>query len=107
MNQEKIGKFIAFKRKEKHLTQEQLAFQLGVSKNAVSKWERGICLMDISLLQDLSKILDISIVELLNGEKLDDEDSLQKSEESLNYVITISKKKVETYQRKIILSAFF
>lgn len=44
MNQEKIGKFISENRKKKHLTQEQLAEKLGVSKNAVSKWERGILL---------------------------------------------------------------
>ena len=50
MNQEKIGSFISKKRKEKKLTQEALAEKLNVSKNAVSKWERGICLMDMSLL---------------------------------------------------------
>ena len=42
MNQEKIGKFISKQRKEKQLTQEQLAEKLGISKNAVSKWERGL-----------------------------------------------------------------
>ena len=50
MNQEKIGKFIAEIRKEKKLTQEDLATKLGITKNAVSKWERGISMMDMSLL---------------------------------------------------------
>ena len=65
MNQEKIGKFIANIRKEKKLTQEELAEKLGITKNAVSKWERGLCLMDMSLLKPLSEILDVSINELI------------------------------------------
>lgn len=56
MNQEKIGKFIAKLRKQKKLTQEQLAEKLGITKNAVSKWERGLGLMDLSLLKPLSHI---------------------------------------------------
>lgn len=63
MNQEKIGKFISKKRKEKKFTQEDLAEKLGVSINAISKWERGICLMDMSLLKPLSSLLDVSINE--------------------------------------------
>ena len=74
MNQEKIGKFISKLRKEKNLTQSNLAEQLGVSTNAVSKWERGICLMDMSLLKPLSELLDVSINELLYGEKIKNEE---------------------------------
>ncbi len=83
MNQEKIGKFIASLRKEKHLTQEDLAHKLGVSINAVSKWERGICLMDISLLKPICDILDINLNELLSGERIDDDDYQNKSEENI------------------------
>ena len=50
MNQIKIGKFIAKCRKEKELTQQELADKLGVTDKAISKWENGRCLMDISLL---------------------------------------------------------
>lgn len=82
MNQEKIGKFIAELRKQKKLTQEQLAEKLGITKNAVSKWERGLGLMDLSLLKPLSEILGVSVTEILNGEKLDEEIDL-KSEEIL------------------------
>lgn len=71
MNQEKIGKFIAELRKEKKLTQSDLAEQLRVSTNAVSKWERGLSLMDISLLKPLSEILGVSVSELLNGKKIE------------------------------------
>lgn len=68
MNQEKIGKFIAKLRKEKNLTQEELAEQLNITKNAVSKWERGISLMDMSLLKPLSNILDVEVIDILSGE---------------------------------------
>ena len=83
MNQNRIGKFIANQRKTKNLTQEQLAEKLGITKNAVSKWERGICLMDMSLLKPLSEILDVSINEILAGEKIKKEDILSKSEENI------------------------
>lgn len=75
MNQEKIGKFIAELRKEKNLTQNQLAEKLNITKNAVSKWERGLSLMDISLLKPLSEILGVSVSELLNGKKLEKVDN--------------------------------
>lgn len=71
MDQERIGKFIAKLRKEKNLTQSELAEQLRVSTNAVSKWERGLSLMDISLLKPLSEILGVSVSDLLNGKKID------------------------------------
>lgn len=83
MNQEKIGKFIATKRKEKNLTQEQLAEKLGVSINAVSKWERGLCLMDMSLLKPLSNILDVSVNEILSGEDIKKEEFKMKAEENI------------------------
>ena len=72
MNQEKIGKFISENRKKKHLTQEQLAEKLGVSKNAVSKWERGLNLPDASIMQELCKILNITLNELFSGERIPD-----------------------------------
>lgn len=83
MNQIKIGKFIACCRKEKHLIQEQLAEKLNISKNAVSKWERGICLMDIRLLQPLSEILGVSCNEILSGEKISSNTYMEKAEHNL------------------------
>ena len=70
MNQEKIGRFIAESIKQNKLTQEQLAEKLGITKNAVSKWERGLSLMDLSILKPLSQFLKVSIVEILNEENL-------------------------------------
>lgn len=83
MNQEKIGKFIAECRKEKNLTQEKLAEQLGISDRAVSKWERGLNLPDASLMLELSKIFDISVNELLNGEIIEKDNYMEKAEEKL------------------------
>ena len=92
MNLEKIGKFIASSRKKQNLTQEQLAEQLGITKNAVSKWERGLCLMDMSLLEPLSKILKVTVNEILAGEKIERNDLPQKADEN---IINIAKKEVE------------
>lgn len=83
MDRMKIGQFIADCRKEKKITQEQLAEKLGVSKNAVSKWERGLCLMDMALLKPLSIILGVTINEILAGEKIKNEELKDKTEENI------------------------
>lgn len=94
MNQEKIGKFITECRKNKKMTQSDLAEKLGISINAVSKWERGICLMDMSLLKPLSEILEVEISEILNGEKIKNEtDREQILEKTIDYQINKEKKK--------------
>lgn len=93
MNQDKIGKFIAKCRKEKKLTQEQLAEKLFVTDRAVSKWERGINLPDSSLMLDLCNILEINVNELLSGEKLDMKEYSKKAEEN---IIELQKQKEET-----------
>lgn len=68
MNNEKIGKFIAKLRKAKNLTQQQLGDMVGVGGKSVSKWERGINMPDISIINEVSKILGITSDELLKGE---------------------------------------
>ena len=69
MDQQKIGRFIAQCRKEKSLTQEQLAETLGVSNRSVSRWENGNNLPDVSLFQPLCDALEITLEELLDGER--------------------------------------
>lgn len=101
MDQKKIGKFICSLRKEKQLTQEQLAEKLGVSINAVSKWERGLSFPDVSLYKDLCKELDINIEELINGEK--SKSSTAKEKAILNVVKT---NKNEKKKRSIIIIVF-
>ena len=73
MNYEKIGEFIAKKRKEKNLTQKDLAQLIGVTDKAVSKWERGLGCPDVSILEILSKELDVSILEILKGRLIENE----------------------------------
>lgn len=84
----KIGKFIAQKRKETGLTQKQLAERLGMSDKSVSKWERGICLPDVSIYLELCSILGISINEFLAGEEILSEDLSQRADENLIQVTT-------------------
>lgn len=83
MNQEKIGKFIAKCRKNQKLTQEQLAEKLGVTYKAVSKWECGKGLPDASIMIDLCTILEISVNDLLSGEKIERDEFIDKADENL------------------------
>ena len=69
MDKIKIGTFIAHCRREKQITQEQLAELLGVTNKAVSKWETGCCLPDASLYEPLCAVLGITISELFAGER--------------------------------------
>ena len=103
MNQEKIGKFIAELRKGKNLTQEELAHKLGITKNAVSKWERGLSLMDMSLLKPLCEILEVSITELLNGERIDNSNIQNKSDEVIKNTLDYSNKKIKKNRTKNIV----
>ncbi len=111
MNQEKIGKFIASKRKEHNLTQEQMAEKLNISKNAVSKWERGLNLPDVSIMQELCKILDITLNELFIGEKIIDEKYKEVADNNLLNALENSsftlKEKIEFYKKKWEKEHFF
>lgn len=83
MNQIKIGKFIAECRKRKSLTQIQLAEKLNITDKAVSKWERGMAMPDSSIMLELCDILDITVNELLSGEKISMENNDRKNEQLL------------------------
>ena len=83
MDQIKIGRFIAERRKKASLTQMQLAEKLGITDKAVSKWERGVAMPDTSIMLKLCDILGISVNELLSGEKIDMENNNQKNEQLL------------------------
>ena len=89
----KIGKYIAWKRKALGMTQKQLAEKLNMSDKSVSKWERGICLPDVSVYMELCEILGISINEFLAGEDIDAENVEKKSEDNIIQVTKDSKKK--------------
>ena len=68
MNQTAIGSYIAHKRREQNLTQEQLAQQLGVSNKTISKWENGKCMPDYSIIQKLCDAIHVTLPELMDGE---------------------------------------
>ena len=106
----KIGRYIAGKRKNLGMTQKQLAEKIGMSDKSVSKWERGICLPDVSLYFDLCSILGISINEFLAGEDIVHENIEKKSEENIISVVTDSKRKQKSLKYIIcallILSVF-
>ena len=68
MTQTAIGSYIARKRREQNLTQEQLAQQLGVSNKTISKWENGKCMPDYSIIQKLCDVIHVSLPELMDGE---------------------------------------
>ena len=80
MNQIKIGEFISSQRKAKNLTQVALAEKLGITDRAVSRWERGKGLPEVSLMLDLCEILGITVNELLSGEKNYMENKNEKNE---------------------------
>ena len=83
MDQLQTGKFIANCRKQKNLTQIQLAEKLGITDKAVSKWERGVAMPDSSIMLELCDILGISVNELLSGEKNGMENNNQRNEHLL------------------------
>ena len=103
MNQEKIGKFIAENRKSKKITQSELAEKLGVTDRAISNWENGKNMPDLSLFKPLCDILDITINELISGEKINNKEYNEKLEENLiNTIDYIDKKKNNTNNIKSI-----
>ena len=101
----KIGKYIAGKRKSLGMTQKQLAEKLGMSDKSVSKWERGVCLPDVSVYKELCSILGISLNEFLAGEDIAQENLIQKSETNIIEVIkdNINKEKCLKVMKYILL----
>ncbi len=72
MEKDKLGKFVAELRKEKNMTQKELAEKLHLTDKAISKWERGLNYPDISVLEPLAEILEVSVMELLKGERFEE-----------------------------------
>ena len=83
MDLKKIGKYIQTKRKELGLTQAELAERLGMSNKSVSKWERGVCLPDVSIYMELCEILGVSLNEFIAGEDLSEDRIIEKSEANI------------------------
>ena len=103
MDTKKIGAFIAMNRKKKGYTQEQLAEKLGVTNKTISRWENGHYMPDLSLLEPLSKELDITLNELLAGEEIVKEEAMEYSEQNLIQTIDYTDKKIKDEHKKISL----
>ena len=95
MNQEKIGKFIAECRKTKNMTQQELAEKLGVSDRTVGNWENGRNMPDLSLFKPLCSELNISLNDLMSGEKVKEREYQEKLEENTINIIDYTNKKIE------------
>lgn len=103
MDQIKIGKFIAMLRRQSELTQEALGEKLGVTNKTISRWENGNYMPDIEMLQLLAQEFNVSINELLAGERISDENFRQKADENVIAVSkesTFSLKEREVYFKK-------
>lgn len=104
MDTVKISKLIAKCRKEKNLTQRELAEKMGVSDKSVSKWENGKCLPDVSLYMELCEILGITINEFFLGEKIQDNDFKERADQNLLKALENSnftlEEKIRYYRKK-------
>ena len=104
MDQIKIGKFIAALRKEKGLTQEQFGEKLGVTNKTISRWENGNHMPNVEMLSLLSKEFDVSINELISGERLLAEDFKKAADNNLVMALNNStftlKEKIAFFKKK-------
>lgn len=104
MDLEKIGKFISKCRKNKNITQQELAEKLSVSDRTIGNWENGRNMPDLSLFKPLCEILDISINELLSGEKINNKKYQDKlTENIINLTIDSKKRLVKTIKRMVLI----
>ena len=101
MDNKTTGAFISARRKELQLNQKQLAEKLGVTDKAVSKWETGRSAPDIALLEPLARELGVSVVEILQGEKIEEENFPAVSDE---VVVTTMKKDRKKLKRAVMLT---
>lgn len=105
MDNKIIGEFIKKQRTVKNLTQKQLAEKLGVTDKAISRWETGKGVPDVSLLIPLSNALEVSVHEILLGEKIEEEKKIEKYEETIVNTLTTNKKQISSLH-KIIYALF-
>lgn len=105
MDSKIIGEFIKEQRALKNLTQKQLAEKLGVTDKAISRWETGKGIPDVSLLIPLSNALEVSVHEILLGEKIEEEKKIEKYEETIVNTLTTNKKQISSLH-KIIYALF-
>ena len=101
MDQEKIGKFIASCRRKKNITQQELAEKLGVSDRTIGNWENGRNMPDLSLFKPLCNELDITLNDLMSGEKVKEKEYQEKLEENIINTINYTNKKIKNHNNLI------
>ncbi len=104
MNQIETGKFIAACRKEKGMTQAQLAEKLNITDRAVSKWETGKSMPDSSIMLELCNILGVTVNELLSGERIEVNNYEEKASENL---IELKKKDENNINKNVVISIIY
>lgn len=104
MDNQKFGQFIQHCRKEKGWTQQQLAEKLYVTDKAVSKWERGISFPDIRMIEPLAKVLDVSVAELMCGEKSKEVTPNEHAAAAVENVIDVAVYQKQAERRNILLT---
>ena len=98
MNQMEIGKFIAELRKEKNMTQQELANKLNITDRAISHWENGRSMPDAGIMLELCKALDINVNELLSAKKIMEDKYNERAEENLLEM----RREIETLNKRIL-----
>ena len=99
MDMQKIGAFLAELRKEKNLTQDELGEQIGVTNKTVSRWENGNYLPPVEMLQILSKCCNVCIDEILKGERINDSDYKNISEENVKSALNRSNAVIRKHKK--------
>lgn len=113
MDMQKIGLFLAELRKEKNLTQDELGAQIGVTNKTISRWETGNYLPPVEMLQTLGNTFGVSINEILNGERINDGNYKDISEQNIKSALTISDsviakhKKIMNWVIAVVVAALY
>lgn len=102
MEKEKMGEFILALRKEHGMTQKEMADALGLTDKAISKWERGLSYPDISMLEPITVLFDVSVMELLKGERIEPDTtiSMQDAQKMIDESISLSDGEITQKHKK-------
>ena len=104
MDSQKFGTFIAQCRKDKKMTQSDLAAKLNVTDKAISRWERGVGFPDINTIEPLAAALDVSVAELMKSERIDESEmSIAMNNEIVNNALNFAEKQIQQERKSVQL----
>ena len=104
MDSQKFGTFIAQCRKDKKMTQSDLAAKLNVTDKAISRWERGVGFPDINTIEPLAAALDVSVAELMKSERIDESEmSIAMNNEIVNNALNFAEKQIQQERKNVFL----